>query len=394
MIRRLFVVAATLLGLLAFTGAAGAETLGVAGPPANSTSTACPSQLLGQAVDDPSTPYIIPAGGGAITQWQTYTAGDVAGSSLTLVVLKPAATGTYTVAALDSETLPSTLPVNHIASFTPPSPIAVSAGDTLALYSTAADDCYFYAGSTPADDAVFAASGSGALSDGETVTESGASPGGYTLNLAATLAQTQDAGVQTSLFPSTVAVGGSALLRSVVTNGGPLTGPISFFDPVPSGLQIQSATAGGGSCTVSGQTVSCTISGLPLGQSTTIDVLVNAPTANTYTNVVNVALAAGANDPNSANNAASASLVVTTLPQQCIVPGLKKVALASARMVLQELGCTVAVKLEHSSITKGLVISVSASTGTYPLHQLVTLTVSEGPKKPKKHKKPKKRKRH
>jgi beta-lactam-binding protein with PASTA domain len=62
------------------------------------------------------------------------------------------------------------------------------------------------------------------------------------------------------------------------------------------------------------------------------------------------------------------------------------VALASARTVLMELDCAVEVKRKHSSIAKGLVIGTGAATGIYPAGQLVTLTVSEGPKKPKKRK--------
>ncbi len=387
MTRRLLIVGVALLAVLAFTGTADAATLGVTAPPAASSPSSCTGELIGQYAADPSTPYFIPAGGGQITQWQTYTAGDVAGSTMTLAVLKANGTGSYIVAALDTETLPNPLPASHIASFTPSSPIPVAAGETLALYSTAADACWFSGGSTPAGDTLFAATASGSLSTGQAVTQNGSSSGaGFTLNVAATLAQDQDASVQTSMFPSATDVSSAAMLTSVVTNGGPLTGPITFFDPVPGGLKIQSATAAMGTCTISGQTVSCTINGLPVGQSATVEVVVTAPTAGSYPNVVSVAVAPGTTDPNSANNAAAASLLVTTLPQQCIVPGLQKVALASARTVLTELDCAVEVKRKHSSIAKGLVIGTGAATGIYPAGQLVTLTVSEGPKKPKKRK--------
>ncbi len=50
------------------------------------------------------------------------------------------------------------------------------------------------------------------------------------MNVAATLSQTVDAGVQTSTFPSTTSVAGAALLSSVVTNGGPNAAPITFVD--------------------------------------------------------------------------------------------------------------------------------------------------------------------
>jgi hypothetical protein len=193
-----------------------------------------------------------------------------------------------------------------------------------------------------------------------------------------------------------VTLGGSAVLRSVVTNSGPGISPISFTDAVPSGLQIESAAAGLGSCSVSGQTVTCTIIDLAVGQSSTVDVVVTPTSAGSYANAVSVALAtAGISDPTASNNAASSALVVaqpaaaapTTPTRACIVPKLPKIPSAAARKLLTELGCTVRAATQHSSATKGLVIGVKGKTGTFHYHQVVTLIVSSGPK-------PKKRKRH
>ncbi|HUY58876.1 MAG TPA: DUF11 domain-containing protein [Solirubrobacteraceae bacterium] len=387
--RRLLVMAAAVLGVLVFSSAASAATLGITAPPSLSSTGGC-FAIIGQTANDASTPYIIPTGGGEITQWQTYTVGDTAGSSLTFAVLRPAGSSGYSVVAANTETLPNPLPSSHIASFTLYNPIQVAAGDTLALFSSFTSDvCYYDGGTTPSADTLFAATGpTFPPSSGETLALAGpGSPAGYTLNVAATLNQNQDAGVQTSTFPSKTDVAGAALLSSVVTNDGPVDGPITFVDQVPSGLRIESASAGLGTCAVSGQTVTCTITGLLAGQSTNVNVVVTTPTAGTYANTVTVNVTPGLSDPNSTNNTVSGDVVVAALPQECIVPGsLHKLPQNSARTLLKELGCMVHVVSQHSGIGKGLVLGVRGGARAYPYHQTVTLIVSSGPKK-KKHKK-------
>ena len=345
MTRRLLAVGAAVLGLLVFTSAASAATLGITAPPGGAGPGGC-GQLVGQYSDSASTPYLIPAGGGQITQWQTYTVSDTAGSSLTFVVLKPTGGGNYTVVGVDTRSLPNPLPTNNIASFTLSNPIQVAAGETLALYTSSSDVCYFYGGSTPSGDVLFGATGTPLPpTAGETVTEPSGdmSTGGYALNLAVTLVQPEDAGVQTSIFPSITDTASASLLSSIVTNGGPGTGPITFTDQVPAGFLVQSATGGTGSCAVAGQTVTCVISGLGVGQSTQIYVVAKPSTTGSYVNNVSVGgLAPGVIDPNAANNTASAALAVTALPQECIVPGsLRKVPQGAASTLLTELGCVV-----------------------------------------------------
>lgn len=125
------------------------------------------------------------------------------------------------------------------------------------------------------------------------------------------------------------------------------------------------------------------MTGLPAGASTSVDVVVTSPTPGTYANDVSVSVSVGASviDPNSANNTASASLLVTALPRECIVPGLRKTPLGTARTLLRELGCRVRLVREHSSIGKGLVIGELGGARTYPYQQLVTLLVSSGRKR-------------
>lgn len=216
------------------------------------------------------------------------------------------------------------------------------------------------------------------------VAAAGSSPAQYTLNLAATLVQNQDAGVQASAFPTTTDVAGNALLSSTVTNSGPVVGPITVVDQVPAGLDVLSSAAGLGTCTTSGQRVVCTINGLPVGQSTSVDVVVKPEAPGTYVNDVSVSPGPALTDPNSANNDAKTTLTVTALPQRCIVPGLRKMPLASARTLLKELGCNVHVTQKHSTIAKGLVISVRGGTRTWAYHQVVTVVVSSGPKRRRK----------
>lgn len=403
MTRRLLAAAAAALGLLVFTSVAGATTLGVtASSPSGATEGDCQNNsIFAQESDDLSTAYIVPAGG-TITQWQTYTDQDTPGASVTLVVLRPASDdATYTVVATDTETIPSPLPVDDVASFTLAQPISVAAGDTFGLYSNDSVSCLFYSGSVPAADVVFLAGSASAPTAGDHLTptvDTSTLSVGYALNLAVTFDGPQDAGVQASTWPSSVNASGTAVLGSVVSNAGPGVSPITFVDQVPAGLQIQSAVAGLGTCRVSGQTVTCTISGLPVGQSVPVDVVVTAPVAGSYTNDVSVANVAGVTDPNSANNAASATLTVaaqqqtqqtqlTQPTQKCIVPGLRRTPLAVARRVLKDLGCRVRVAHKHSKVARGLVIGVRGKTGTYAHYRLVTLNVSSGPKhRAKKHK--------
>jgi Domain of unknown function DUF11 len=381
MTRRLLVASAAVFALLVVTGNAGAATLGITAPPTGSVGGDCqPTGVYGMVSNDPSTVFIVPAGGGEITQWETSTTEDVAGSSITMLVLAPSGTN-YSVVGYDTETIPSPLPASGEAEYTLSTPIQAAAGDALGLYSPAANICFFQGGAVPGDDEVFGALGSPAV--GEALTPE-VEVDGYELNIGATLVTSEDAGVQSATPTSSASVGSSAVLTSTVINNGPELSPITFVDQVPIGLAIQSAVAGSGTCVISQQTVTCTISRLAVGQSANIDVIVTPSKIGSYANGVSVSVS-GVTDPNGANNAASSTLVVAALPQQCIVPALRKLSLASARGLLKQLGCTVRVLKQHSSVAKGLVVSVRGGVASYPYHQLITLIVSEGPKKRKRH---------
>jgi Domain of unknown function DUF11 len=384
---RIASVAGLAAGLsLAVPGIADALTLGTTTPPSGSSGfTACPSSVVvAQATSDPSTPYMVPAGGGVITQWAMNATG-AAGASVTLVVLKPAGGSNWTVVGADTKTIPNPVPAGGVASFSLAHPIAVSGGETLGLDIGSGVLCYWSGGATPAADSLMALTEPSAPASGQTLSPSGAnSPAGFTLNVSATLTTQQDSGVSTITAPGGPTVGSFAVLGSTVTNGGPGTAPITYTDVVPSGLQVNFAASGSGRCNTSGQTVTCTITGLGAGQSAPVNVVVTPRSTGSYTNTVSVANAAGISDPNTANNTASTRFTVGAqlTPPKCVVPKLKGLPASFGRQVLPMLGCRVG-KLgrAHSNrVAKGDLIKTTPGAGTYAAGRVISLQVSSGPK--------------
>jgi hypothetical protein len=394
-----FASAAVLLLLAAPAAATADITLGTATQPAGSDPHGClGTHVLAQLTSDPSTSYVVPAGGGEITRWQMNTSGSTPGSTVIFGVLAPLGLNTYSIVGTDSETLPDPLPADHIASFTLATPIAVSGGETLALNSLAGPDtvCYWSGGATPMGDSVIVLDpGTTPSQLSESTLAGSISPAAFTLNLAVTLVSHEDAGVTTSSLPTSTSPGSTAVLASTVTNAGPASAPITFTDNIPAGLQVDAVAAGPGACTVTGQNVTCTINGLLPGQSAPVDIVVTASAAGRYASSPSVAPPGDITDPNSANNTASAALTVTApsapptgaapaapVTQRCVVPPLRGVPAAVARRALRLLGCTVGrVKVVSSHVAKGAVTATSPHAGTFAVGHVVTLQVSSGPKR-------------
>jgi hypothetical protein len=382
--------------LLAVPAAASADaTLGTTSQPTGSNPNPCFGNLVAQLTSDATTPYTVPAGGGEITQWQINTAQATAGAPITFVVLRPLGGNTYSVVAADTESLPAPLPADNAASFTLATPISVNGGETLGLYGAQSNSpvCFWSAGSTPPGDSLIALGDGTPPNPGQTLGEitNGGTPTsgpGFTLNLSATLVSREDAGVTTTAPLPNPSVGAASLLASTVSDVGPGSSPITFTDDVPTGLQIDSVVAGSGTCAVSGQQVTCTISGLAPGQSAPVDIVVTPGAAGSYPNAVTVNPPTGITDPNPANNTASATLAVPAPPApaapptaKCVVPALRGIPAAFARRVLGLLGCTVGkVSKVHSRVAKGAVVSASPGAGTYAAGKVVALQVSSGPK--------------
>jgi Domain of unknown function DUF11/PASTA domain len=377
----------TAVTLLAFCGVAGATTLGTTTQPSGSTASKC-FAVIGQLTSDPSTPYQVPAPGGQITQWSTNTSGDTAGAPLVMAVLRPTGGTNVSVVGSDPEVLPTPLPPSNVATFTLAHPITANPGDTLALYSQALSSgptCYWSGGTTPTGDGLFAASDASVPFAGQSLNYgTDVSGGGFTLDLSANLVQDEDAGVTTTAGPSNAAAQRPALLSSTVSNAGPGTEPITFVDHVPSGLSINSASAGNGTCSTSGQTVTCTISGLGAGQSVPVNVVVTPAASGTYSNSVSVSVPI--TDTNAANNTATATLAATAPAPtpKCVVPKLKNTPSKVAKTVLKDLGCKVKTSKAHSkSVRKGNVIKTKPGAGTHPFGTTVKVQVSSGPSKKK-----------
>jgi hypothetical protein len=191
LMRRASILSSLTLALgLALAGTAAADTtLGsTAIPSGSSPGLGCGiNQAIAQFTDNPSTPYFVP-GAGKITQWQINTTTATPGGSVTFVVLKPASGGSFTVVGADARTLPSPLPSGNVATFPLAAPIAVTAGNTLGLYTGAAV-CYWHGGSVPAASTLVALDEPTPPAPNQTLAQRSSdpiSPASYTMNVAAT----------------------------------------------------------------------------------------------------------------------------------------------------------------------------------------------------------------
>jgi hypothetical protein len=169
-------------------------------------------------------------------------------------------------------------------------------------------------------------------------------------------------------------------------------------------LTVDSAVVGSGSCTTAGQTVSCAIRDLGVGQSAPVTILATPSAAGSYVNTVSVAPADDLVDHAPADDSASATLEVAAAPaamttgktstpatgttqkprpstRACLVPNLRRVPPATARHLLRRLACK-AGKIRHThncKVAKGAVIRTSTKPGTYVAGRRVGLVVSSGP---------------
>jgi hypothetical protein len=373
-------------GALVAVTPAQALTLGSTGFTGATNTGACNSMGLvavAQTGTDAAFDYAVPSGGGEITSWSFATLGATASSPYGFLVVRPSGAG-YTIVGGDNETVPTSVPA--IATFSLPTPILVQAGDLLGavLEPTDTVPCLLQGGTTSAADVY-----SGGTTTGATGSAVGLGQLGNlgVINVSANLVQSEDVAIAQRAVPASVTAGGDGVFVVNATDAGPGSGPVTVTDTVPAGLSIISAVAGSGTCTVSGQTVSCSVPSAP----GTLAIVVSATAAGTY---ANVATATGTlTDPNPANNSSSSSLAVTAPLVQnpapkCHTASLTGTPLKVAKAVVGTLGCKVG-KLTtkaSKSVPKGDVISTSPGAGkTLALGTKVAIVSSSG--KPKKKKK-------
>jgi hypothetical protein len=196
------------------------------------------------------------------------------------------------------------------------------------------------------------------------------------------LVQSMDLGLNGAARPSTITTGGGSALVFSLTDQATAIGTASFSETIPTGLSVLSAVSGSGSCSVAGQTVTCTTGLLDPGSIAPIDVTVSATAPGTYATTAMVTSSFA--DPNPANNAATVALTVMPPPAPaCRVVRFTGIALAETKRLLIALNCSVGMVTKHAStrIPKGDVISTNPSAGTYPSGAKVAIVESSG--KPK-----------
>jgi hypothetical protein len=382
-------VALTVAVALLTCGAAGAVTVGNTTEPAGSsfgTACAAPSSSPIFAIQQQAESaynYTVPQGGGQIVSWSFNTTGATVGKPYGLAVVRPDGFGGLDYIGGDIENLPTLH--QTVETYTLAAPISVQAGDLIsaALEQTTVAGCYWIGGSLTSSDVLSPATGE--LTPGSPVTPI-TSVSSELLNMSADVAQSQDVGVSDQALESPITAGSDAVFSLTATNAGPGTSSINLADTVPSGLKIKAVISGADSCTVTGQTVTCTVAKAP----STIGIVVSAAKAGSYKNSATVSGSLA--DPNTANNSASATLTVNAAtgppaPAKCHVPSLKGASLSQAKAILKLLDCKVGrvTKKSSATVAKGDVISTSPRAGkTEPAGTKIAIASSSG--KPMKHK--------
>jgi hypothetical protein len=316
--------------------------------------------------------YVVPSGGGIITSWSTSF--GPAAAPVELVVSSPfpsSAPFTAVVRGVDYETLTNPLPTSSVSTFSLARPITVQAGDLIGLnvFEGSNTRCAFMG---TGSDSIFAG-GDEPVTPGGTITAAAAAANAL-VNVSANLVQSTDLSIAASVTPTAITSRGLADMTFPV-GGGPIA-TATFTDTLPAGLVPVSALTDSGSCAISGQAVTCTLTSTP----STVTIAVRGTTIGMYSNTGQITSPLA--DPNPANNSASATLaVVRPTSGVCQVPTLRGAPLPVAKAVLRLLNCKVGkIRRAHSGrIPRGDVISTKPGPGrTAPVGTKVAIKVSAG----------------
>jgi uncharacterized repeat protein (TIGR01451 family) len=116
-----------------------------------------------------------------------------------------------------------------------------------------------------------------------------------------------DVSVKKSDSPDPAVVGGKLTYTVRVRNSGPQTATgVELTDHLPKSVRWRSVNWSQGNCKVSGSTVTCDLGDLPSGSTATVRIVVKPTQKGRITNTASVT-SASPDDPNLANNTASAS---------------------------------------------------------------------------------------
>ncbi|MDX1582793.1 MAG: IPTL-CTERM sorting domain-containing protein [Thermoanaerobaculia bacterium] len=132
----------------------------------------------------------------------------------------------------------------------------------------------------------------------------------FVADAAAIVAPSADVAIAKSDSPDPVVVGETLTYTLTARNNGPNTATdVTVVDTLPSSVTFESVNTTTGSCTQSGQIVTCSLGSLATGQEETITITVTPNTAG-VTIVDSVSIAADQSDPVTANNTATESTQV------------------------------------------------------------------------------------
>jgi uncharacterized repeat protein (TIGR01451 family) len=160
---------------------------------------------------------------------------------------------------------------------------------------------------------------SGCLADGSVVLEAGATVTCTLTNTSAAPppptappappAPRVDLQITKTGAPNPATLGNQVTWTMVVTNNGPNGATnVTVADPVPAGTTFVSVASSSGTCTGTGGVVSCQLGSLAVGSSVTITLVTTASATGTLTNTATTV--AAEQETNTANNTATASVVV------------------------------------------------------------------------------------
>ncbi|MBB4662088.1 DUF11 domain-containing protein [Conexibacter arvalis] len=397
--------------LAALAPAAQGRTLGDAERPLGATTVRCRpvvADVVGHQVDEGSASWTVP-NRSMLASWSTNVTASGPGESVSLVVLRRDGSE-LRIAAVDTATLPATPPAGGIATFGPTGSIVLEPGDRLGIAGSDGANCGWEKGAIEAGRQAAVWKAEPAIALGATVAPYVGPWSPSQLNLAAVVAES-DVHVAATAGPANVIAGGLAQLSATVSNTGAVATPVTVRDSVPAGLTVETAVAGGGSCAVAGQQVTCEIASLAPGGSVPVVVLVTPAAPGSYGNTVT---ARPTLDREPSVSSASATLTVVPqpsgggddgrggddrsrggdrtgenpppAPRRCVVPALARTPLNVARGLLRQLDCRPGkvTKQRSKKIRKGAVISTKPGRGQYRAGSAVRIVVSSGkpPRKP------------
>ncbi|WP_420122596.1 DUF7507 domain-containing protein [Nakamurella sp.] len=159
------------------------------------------------------------------------------------------------------------------------------------------------------------AAGTGVLTNTAALTASGGpdpDPGDDTASASVQVVPVADLTLTKSVTPTAPAPGDPVTYTLTATNTGPATATgVRVVDTLPAGVAGPSES-GSVACTISGQTVDCTLGDVPVGGTATITIgaVVLAGTTGTVVNTASISATTA--DPDPTNNTASASFTVTS----------------------------------------------------------------------------------